>query len=156
MKQFLILTLALAMSVVARAEQKSSPAAAPAGDDATIRNLEHKWFASLAKGDVAGMDSAVLNDDCMMIDPFGQIYNIRQTHADVKAGTYVVESAHIDEMKVVIFGDAAVVFGLETEKSKYKGEDTSGQYRLTDTWVKRNGRWECVATANVRVSPPKK
>ena len=152
MKRFLVLALSFATSVVAIAEEK----AAPSGDEATIRNLEHKWFASLAKGDVAGMDSAVLNDDCMMIDPFGQIYNIRQTHADVKAGTYVVESAHIDEMKVVIFGDAAVVFGLETEKSKYKGEDTSGQYRLTDTWVKRNGRWDCVATANVRVSPPKK
>ncbi len=155
MKSVLILALSLAMSGVALAEQKSTPAAAPAGDEAAIRKLEQDWFAALAKGDVAAMDSAVLNDDCMMIDPFGQIFNIRQLHADVKSGAYTVSSCHIDEMKVVVYGDAAVVFGLETEKSKYKGEDSSGQYRFTDTWVKRNGRWVCVATANVRVPPAK-
>lgn len=155
MKHLLILTLALAMSVVARAEEKTSPAAAPAGDEAAIRKLELAWFAAFAKGDAAAMDSAVTNDDCMFADPSGQIFNIRQLHADVKSGAYTVASSHVDEMKVVVYGDAAVVFGLETEKSKYKGEDTSGQYRFTDTWVKRNGKWVCVASANTRVTPPK-
>jgi uncharacterized protein (TIGR02246 family) len=152
MKQLLALTLVVALSVVARAEQK---AAAPTSDEAAVRKLEQTWYTALEKGDFATLDSLVPNDDCMMIDPFGQMYNIRQTIAELKAGTYAIASCRIDEMKVAVYGDTVVVFGLETEKSKYKGEDTSGQYRFTDTWLKRNGRWVCVATANVRVPPPK-
>ena len=59
-------------------------------------------------------------------------------------------------MKVRVFGNAAVVTGRTTIKGgKYKGKDISGQYRFTDTWVKRNGHWLCVASANTRVTPPK-
>ncbi len=50
------------------------------------------------------------------------------------------------------YGDTAVVHGLETEKSSYKGKDTSGQYRFTDVFVKRNGRWQAIATQVTRVA----
>ena len=99
--------------------------------------------------------SVVPNDDCLYVDPSGQVSNVRQVHADVKSGALKVESLHIDELKVRVFGDAAVAMGIETEKSKCKGEDTSGQYRFTDTWLKRKGVWVCVASANQRVTPPK-
>src|SRR6059036_368839 len=139
MKLLLVFTLAIVTPVVAFAEQKTAPAAVPAGDEATIRKLELEWFGALAKGDVAAMDSVVPNDDCLYVDPSGQVSNVRQVHADVKSGALKVESLHIDELKVRVFSDAAVAMGVETEKSKYKGEDTSGQYRFTDTWLKRKG-----------------
>jgi ketosteroid isomerase-like protein len=62
---------------------------------------------------------------------------------------------HLDDLKVRVFGDAGVAVGLETEKSRYKGKDTSGQYRFTDTWLKRDGRWLCVASAATVVTPTK-
>jgi len=57
----------------------------------------------------------------------------------------VVVSAVIDEIKVRVYGDAAVVLGRSTEKSRYKDEGTTVQVQWTDTWVKRAGRWQCVA-----------
>jgi ketosteroid isomerase-like protein len=72
--------------------------------------------------------------------------------ADVKSGTLKVHAMHIDDLKVRVYGDSAVVFGLETEKSQFKGKDSSGQYRFVDTWLKRNGRWVCVASGNIRVA----
>ena len=48
-----------------------------------------------------------------------------------------MESAQLDEVKVRVFGDAAVVG--RTEKSRYKAKDSSGQYRV-DTWLKRDRR----------------
>jgi hypothetical protein len=38
------------------------------------------------------------------------------------------------------------VSGLETEKSKYDGKDSSGQYRFTDVFVKQGGAWKAVST----------
>ena len=29
-------------------------------------------------------------------------------------------------------------------------------YRFSDTWMKRKGQWVCVASANVKVTPPAK
>jgi hypothetical protein len=39
-----------------------------------------------------------------------------------------------------------VVFGLTTEKITMAGQDVSGQNRFTDTFIKRDGKWQCVAT----------
>jgi len=50
-----------------------------------------------------------------------------------------------DDLKVRVYGDAAVVTGRFTTKETLKGRDISGQYRFTDTWIKKAGRWLCVA-----------
>ena len=155
MKQLLPITLILAMAVITRAEEKSAPAAAPVSDEAALRTIYHDWYGAFAKGDVAALEKLVPNDDCLWIDSEGNVSNIRQVIADVKSGAYKCESAHIDKLNIRVFGDAAVVMGLETEKSTYKGKDASGQYRFTDTFVKRNGTWVCVATVNQLITPPK-
>jgi len=36
--------------------------------------------------------------------------------------------------------------GSNEEKSAYKGKDTSGRYTWIDVFVKRNGRWQAVAS----------
>ena len=54
-------------------------------------------------------------------------------------------------MTLRVYGDTAVVHGLETEKSSYKGKDTSGQYRFTDVFLKRDGGWHAIATHVTRV-----
>jgi hypothetical protein len=53
---------------------------------------------------------------------------------------------------VRVYGDTAIASGLGTEKSTYKGKDTSGQYRYTDVFVKRNGTWQAVATHGSKVT----
>jgi len=54
-------------------------------------------------------------------------------------------------MKVRVFGNTAVVTGTDTEKSSYKGKDTSGKYVWTDVFVQRNGRWQAAASQSVKV-----
>ncbi len=55
-------------------------------------------------------------------------------------------------MKVQVHGDAAVVTYRSTDKGSYKGNDLSGQYRWTDVFVKRNGRWQAIAGHGTRVT----
>lgn len=54
-------------------------------------------------------------------------------------------------LKVRVYGDIAIITGRTTEKSQYKGSDSSGQYLWTDTWNKRAGGWQCVASHGSKV-----
>jgi ketosteroid isomerase-like protein len=145
---------AKAQADAARAEKESSLVASPAGDKAAIRKMERDWAVLVVKGDTATMLGMGV-DNCMFMDASGHLNTLKQIVADVKSGALAFESMQINDLKVRVYGDAAVVFGLETEKSKYKGEDTSGQYRFTDTFVKRNGHWLYVASHSTRLTPPK-
>ena len=50
-----------------------------------------------------------------------------------------------------VAGDTAIVHGLWTEKSTLNGKDMSGQYRFTDTFIKRDGRWQAVGTFSTKL-----
>jgi ketosteroid isomerase-like protein len=74
------------------------------------------------------------------------------SEADLKSGKMKFESVRADELRVRVFGDAAIAFGLVTEKSKYDDKDNSGQFRFTDVFIKRDGRWQAVCTHLTRVA----
>jgi ketosteroid isomerase-like protein len=63
-------------------------------------------------------------------------------------------SSITDDIRVRIYGDAAVVRGRTTTvNEQYKGKDISGQYRWTDMWAKDYmGRWRCVAEHVSRIA----
>lgn len=55
-------------------------------------------------------------------------------------------------MTVHVYGDAAVVTGKASlRNAKYKGKDISGDYLFTDTWVRKGGRWQVVASHDSKV-----
>ena len=64
-----------------------------------------------------------------------------------------VRSATNGDMKVSIYADnVAVVTGVITTKgTDHEGREWTHQDRLTDTRVKRNGVWQCVAAHVTRL-----
>jgi ketosteroid isomerase-like protein len=150
MKKLLWIAMMLGFCIVASAGQTVAPSA----DEAAITRIEHDFYAAVVKRDTATLER-LASDDCQVVDPGGQVISARQLIADIKTGAMTVESARIDQLSVRVFGDSAVAIGLETEKSKYKDEDTSGQYRFVDTFVKRKGEWVCVVAVVQRVTAPK-
>jgi ketosteroid isomerase-like protein len=71
--------------------------------------------------------------------------------ADLKSGELKVQSSKLDDMKVQVYGDMAVVTYGSTDKSTYKGKDVSGRYRWMDVFVNRDGRWKIVAGQGTRL-----
>ena len=82
----------------------------------------------------------------------GQVSSKKQSLADIKGKALKFESMALSDMRAIVIGEMAIVSGADTEKSSYRGKDTSGKYRWTDTFVKRDGRWQCVVTYSTRVS----
>jgi hypothetical protein len=113
--------------------------------------LENGWNDALVKHDWAFLDQ-ILADDYISTDSDGIVSTKAQAMANLKSGEIVVTSAVADDFKVRVYGDAAVVTFRNAEKSQSKGKDTSGQERITDTWVKLAGRWQVVAEHVSRIA----
>jgi ketosteroid isomerase-like protein len=109
-----------------------------------LLKLENEWAKSVVKLDLAFMER-ILADDYTWTDPEGNIHTKAEEIASIKSGQGVVTSCVSDDVKVRVYGDAAVVTGLTTQKGMVEGKEVSGQFRWTDTWVKIAGRWQCVA-----------
>jgi ketosteroid isomerase-like protein len=140
--QILLLAFAAIAPVFGQAPAKEPKAGS---DEQTITKMETDWGMALTKRDMATIDRMEATD-YMFTAPDGSLSNKTESDAMFKSGDMMIESFKIDDLKVRINGDTAVVHGLETEKSSYKGTDTSGQYRFTDVFVKRNGTWRALTT----------
>jgi hypothetical protein len=113
--------------------------------------LEQDWANALIKADLAFLEGT-LADDYISTDSEGTVGNKAQEIATMRSGDYVLISTVLDNFKVHVYGVAAVYFGRSTDKAQFKGKDISGQYQWTDTWVKRDGRWQCVASHGSRIA----
>ncbi len=146
MKSLITLAALAATTVFAFAE---APAKDMKGHDAmavqTITQLEQDWAVAIAKADIATIEK-IAAPEWMISDPDGVLSSRAKSDEELKTGVYKCEAFKIDEMKVSVVGHTAIVFGLETEKSTYNGKDSSGQYRYTDVFVKRDKAWVAVAT----------
>ncbi len=116
-----------------------------------LMDLEQAWGTAWLKADMAFLDR-ILSDEYIETDFEGVMRNKKQALDTLKSGESVLTSFVTDDMKVKVYGTTAVVTGRNTSKLSFKGKDVSGVYRWTDTWVKKDGRWQCVASHSSKVA----
>ena len=113
--------------------------------------LENWWNDAWIKRDITPFDR-IMADDCFITTDEGNIVTKAQDIANVKSGDDVAISVVSDEWKVRVYGDAAVVTYRMALKGQFKGKDNSGLFRWTDTWIKKDGRWQCIAAHQSRIA----
>jgi len=140
----------------------ASPEATPdqAAIAAELTKIENDWPRIIRERDGAAV-RRVEADDVFLVYPDGQTGDKGQDIKDIESGAISADSWDITDLKVnVLDKDAAVVSLRNTvTKGKYKmsdgrTSDISGQYRSVDTFVRRNGQWQLVASATVKVMAP--
>jgi len=141
----LIIAVSLAVWVFAVAAPSQTPAGGMTGTaEQELLNLMQDWMNAEVKADMTFLDQFIA-DDCVITDPSGAVWTKAQFLAGLKSGEGAVISFVLDNMKARIYGDAAVVNGRMTAKQTFRGQDISGQYQCTDMFIKKGGRWRCVA-----------
>jgi ketosteroid isomerase-like protein len=133
---------ALVVSCVAASHAATAGEAAKA--DQELMQIERNWCSALVKNDAAAL-GAILADDYTAVSRTGKLTNKTQDLADMNTDKVTV--CDTDMMQVRVYGDAAVVVGRTTLKSA----TFSGQIRWTDTYVRKGGGWQCVATQDAEI-----
>lgn len=120
-----------------------------------LKSLESHWEAALLTHDTSAIEKMVA-DDFIGTSSSGKTGDKATLLAEAKRDNNTYTSAVSSDMTVRTFGpNVAVVTGIAKETGKTKGgKSFSHTYRFTDTWVERNGEWQCVA-AHAMAMPKK-
>jgi len=110
-----------------------------------LRAMEDQWVQAELKNDTAFF-SALLADGWVTTSPEGVLRNKSQFLARLRSGAVKITASRIDDVKVMVYGDAAVVTGRWSGKGTEDGKPFSENLRWTDVYSKIDGRWRCVAS----------
>lgn len=134
-----------------------SPAAAAASGGktnvaATIRDLEARWAAAIQAHD-ASVPQQLVASDYIGVNSAGRVVNKATLIAEMKRDKNNYDSAVNSGVTVRVHGNAAVAVGTTKQTGKTPdGTAFSYTYRWTDTWLERNGQWQCVASQSFLVT----
>jgi uncharacterized protein (TIGR02246 family) len=135
---------------MAQASPEAANAAALAVEQ-TLMQLERDWSQASLTKDIDALNR-IMADDWVNIDFQGRMLTKIQTIASLKSGLPATQAAGLGEMKVRVFGDSAIVTGSDTGKSTSKGKEVVEKYLWTDVFVRRNGRWQAVASQSTKIA----
>ena len=148
-----ITLLVLAAAPCSHAEENAADSSAV---QANLKQMEDAWVKALVNKDQAAVGNMIA-DDFAGFNPEGKHATKSQLLDEMKNERNTLSSATNDNMDVHVYGpNLATVCGTTTEKGKDKdGKEFTRSYVWVDTWMERNGKWECIAEA-VMQFPEKK
>jgi ketosteroid isomerase-like protein len=141
MKHAILLSLAVLIFSPAPFAQDRS--ASP--DEIQIRQLERAWNQAEAKQE-AGSLNTLLADSLAYTDYDGSFMNKSEYMKWVVEPEQKADHLYDEGLKVQVYGNAAVVTGIYRETGTNKGKPYVIRSRYTDTWIRRAGVWQCVAS----------
>ena len=108
-----------------------------------LRRMNSEWVVALLHRDIATL-LRIMAPDCTFTYPL-EGDGTEQFIADVASGDLAMESMSRDNVEARIFGQTAVLTGVDTAKWIYKGHAIEGYYRTIQVYAERQGRWQLVA-----------
>ena len=115
-------------------------------DKATLAQLQQELARAWVAGDRVGIERIIAPEwtttgpDGSRADRatvLGQVFDSR---------VHTIRQVDIDDVQVHVFGDAAVVTGRTHGVGAFSGTPYDVVIRFTDTFVRRDGRWQAVAS----------
>ena len=128
--------------------------AAAADDKSQLLEMERQWNEALKMHDVAWAEKTFAEDITDISSGSGALHSKAEDIAMMKADKTVYETLELSDLKARVEGNAGIVTGV----NHLKGRDETGQefdirLAFTDTYIKRDGRWQVWATQHTRVKP---
>lgn len=152
MKNFLVFTiLIVTASSLAPAQTTNDKVTRKTSVQVEIAKVEEEWHDALAKRDADLLDR-ILADEFIAVGVNGNSQNKTETIASLKKSEAVYEYFTPYDLDVREYGNTVVVIGRSKSKGHHPGGNQfMSEYRWTDVFVKRDGRWQCVAAQIVPV-----
>ena len=122
-------------------------------DQDILMQLEHDWDAAFHRHDVAFIETLLAEEFVATYD--NGVRGDKARELELAADrSQQIESSRLDEFIVKTYRDTAVVWFSLHLVGTSQGRPLEITLRYTDTWVFREGRWQCVASHSTRLTPP--
>ena len=134
-KTFLIFLLILLASCDVTAQSSA---------EQEVRKLERAWLDAYEKRDAKAMD-AIVADDFKITFADGSIQTKPQIMDSIKSArnsTNQPPKFHTEEVQARVYGDTVILMGRVITEWQQNGQIQQEANLYTDTYVKRNGRWQ--------------
>ena len=113
-----------------------------------VRKLERAWLDAYEKHDAKAMDEIVA-DDFMITFADGSIQTKKQILFllnQPRNPNFPAYKFYTEDVQARVYGDTVVLTGRVVTEWQKDGKPVREQSRYTDTYVKRNNRWQVVAS----------
>jgi len=134
----------------------SVPAVAQAADDAEqeLVRIETAWRKARVDGDIAFLESLYAKE----LRITGTDGSVVERDTDISlfaSGKIRPEFIEAEDLRVLLYRDVGVVTGRDHLKGTYKGVLGEGRVRFTHVFVRRDGRWQLVASQGTWIQDKK-
>ena len=120
-----------------------------------MRQAIRDYDDALRRADAAAVEKFWATE-YTFVNPRGERLTRSDRAANVRTGRTALDSlAHVpQDERIQVYGDIALYSTLLTISGRYGGEAAQGQYRALAVWVRRDGRWQQLATQMTPVVAP--
>jgi ketosteroid isomerase-like protein len=122
-------------------------------DERAILRAEAAICEAFESGDAAYLRGA-LDPRFTLVDSRGTVTNLEQNLQEVQAREPRYETFRNHGQSIRLYGDTAIITGITSIKGTAGGEAFAADFRFTDTWLYRDGRWLLAASHASRLPGP--
>ena len=113
-----------------------------------VLDLVRRWATAEERNDAETLNE-ILDDDFAGVGPVGFVLGRKQWLERFRKGLRN-HAFEVEDPRVREFGGAAVVIGVQAQRTDANGRDSSGRFRVTLVVVRRADRW---LLANIHIGP---
>jgi len=130
--------------IMGASDQPTPGTTADGAEEQALLKLGRDLEAAMPKKDMATLDRFLAKERNVFAD--GEAVDLAKAKAEFMSPAMRIDSITTRDLKVYVFGDAAISTGVAEEKGAYKGKEYSGSVRATHFFIKRNGQWLVVSS----------
>ena len=142
MKRSLTIGSLLLLATVSAHQQPQSQS--ERGVVEAIRKVDRERIQAQVNADAVALDR-IYADDFIGIGPSGTLRTKKDVLSDFKSGSLKFQSITTDDVRIRVYGNAAVETGLSTMKGQDAEKVVPEENRFTRVWIREGGQWRLVA-----------
>lgn len=146
----LVAVLMVSASYSSPGQKRGRDATSKGGVEQQVREAMRLYEEAYGRNDVPALEK-ILADDFIFTSSRGAVVTKAQELSDIGSGQMKAKSAAIEDVQVRFRVNMAVITGRATLSGVWRGQDFSGSYRVTATWVKAFGFWRLLAIHSSRL-----
>ena len=122
-------------------------------DEKILLQMERDWNEALKTRNVTWVEQNLVGDMTDIVSSDGSLRTKAENINLFKTDTTIYESFELSDLRVRVEGNAGIVIGVDHIKARdEEGKLVEVRFAFTDTYVKREGRWQVWASQHTRIT----